>query len=85
MGFIVFRNGKIIFVGAQSELALERKNLNLIKEKGDKGEFKANVPLLDGWLEPGDTIRYFIYLTDASNRKSNTVIYEFVFVEQLRI
>jgi hypothetical protein len=57
-------------------------------DKSENGEFTANIPLFkikQSGLKSGDKIKYYIFLIDSSGRKSNTVFYEYLFMEKYDI
>ena len=52
----------------------------------ESGSFETIIPVIkERELKSGDKIKYFILLTDKTGRKSNVVVYEFVFVEKYMI
>ncbi len=59
-----------------------------IVDKSESGEFTASIPFFktkQSGLKSGDKIKYYIFLIDSSGRKSNTVFYEYLFMEKYDI
>ena len=82
---VVMRNDEAVFAAYQTgEFDMKSKYVSAYVAGDDgRGYFEAIVPSLkEKYLKSGDKIRYSIFLTDKNNRKSNTVLYEFVFVEK---
>jgi len=89
IGCQIYRKNELIAQVLQTDLQLETENLKSviqIDKTLENGNFKAIVPALrEKDLKSGDKIKYFIFLIDGQDRKSNTIIYEFKFIEQWEI
>jgi len=87
IAYIIERNGGVVESNVMT-------NLGMIPEVGkdlEAGDFRATVPFLmaknflDLELKTGDKIKYAIFLIDALKRRSNTVLYEYTFIEEWKI
>lgn len=91
VGYIIKRNKRILESNVIGGLELT-PDLSKVSELEmndifETGKFQAVVPWLQAddketELEPGDTIKYLIFLEDGAGRKSNTVLHDFEFIEE---
>ncbi len=84
IGYEVDRNGSVLETGRVDGLKFSPAEVQVkiltLSPAGEDGEVSALLPV-EETIRPGDKLRYFIYLRDGEGKKSNTVFYEFVFVD----
>jgi hypothetical protein len=94
VGYIVERDGATIEKNAISNLAIVSDLVKVSKSKKidipEMGKFQVIIPWfrakdIKDILKSGDKIQYFIYLKDNQGRKSNTIFYEYIYIEKWNI
>ncbi len=91
IGYVVEnKEGVVLRYGIAENLAIVSKlttaKITDLDLESNDGKFEAVVPaalakIAKKGLKSGDKIKYFIFLIDKEGRKSNTIFYEFLFVE----
>lgn len=94
VGYIIQRDGAIVEKNAISNLSITPDLVKVSKSKKidipETGNFQVAIPWfkakdIKDLLKSGDKIQYFIYLKDSAGRKSNTILYKYVYIEEWNI
>jgi len=94
VGYIVERDGATIEKNAIPNLSIAPDLVKVSKSQKinipETGNFQVVIPWfrvkdIKDMLKSGDKIQYFIYLKDSAGRKSNTISYEYLFIEEWNI
>ncbi|MBT9169536.1 MAG: hypothetical protein DDT19_02897 [Syntrophomonadaceae bacterium] len=92
IGYRIERDKKVMEENIETNLVISPDPKVVSKmskvDNSENGEFTANIPFFktkQSNLKSGDKIKYVIFLIDSSGRKSNTVFYEYLFVEKYDI
>jgi len=95
VGYVIEQGGATIESNVMTNLAIAPDLTKVSKMSKidifETGKFQVAIPWLraktikDLQLKSGDKITYLIFLKDKAGRKSNTILYKYIFIEEWNI